>query len=363
MTTIAPTFIGIIIFLLGTEWLLPNFLRPDNLFGVTVAPDTRAQPAGRALIRNWRLVVSVVGLVAIGGILSALWLLPTMAAFFVQTGILLLVVAAELVQIAIFHQRAQAFAVPASGTVRATSLSPQPRGPLITLVVGSAATGPHRGDCCLLATQYANAPAIIPIHWDLDGHANGFATKSIGSFFQLVWTQIGLWVLLTAIIATLRMTRIGNNANASQRHHAGCPGTFHLCDQDGRHRHYGISSDHHHGECCAGSSPFPGLVAGPSLGLVLLALVGAMVIFVDGRVGERPRARHAQITGDGTPDSKWIWGIFYYNPNDPALFVERRIGLGTTVNFGHPASWLILGAIIIVPIAISVIAVVTQSAR
>jgi uncharacterized membrane protein len=32
------------------------------------------------------------------------------------------------------------------------------------------------------------------------------------------------------------------------------------------------------------------------------------------------------------PDDRWKAGIFYYNPNDPALFVEARSGLGFALN-------------------------------
>jgi uncharacterized membrane protein len=35
-------------------------------------------------------------------------------------------------------------------------------------------------------------------------------------------------------------------------------------------------------------------------------------------------------------DRYWYGGIFYNNPDDPAVFVPKRYGLGWTVNFGHP---------------------------
>ncbi len=38
----------------------------------------------------------------------------------------------------------------------------------------------------------------------------------------------------------------------------------------------------------------------------------------------------------------WPGGIFYNNPDDPALFVPKRFGLGWTLNFGHPQSKLFL---------------------
>jgi uncharacterized membrane protein len=41
-------------------------------------------------------------------------------------------------------------------------------------------------------------------------------------------------------------------------------------------------------------------------------------------------------------DRYWSGGFFYNNPDDPALFVEKRYGLGWTLNFGHPQARLIL---------------------
>ena len=64
--------------------------------------------------------------------------------------------------------------------------------------------------------------------------------------------------------------------------------------------------------------------------------------------------------GDRTPDAAWKLGLLYYNPDDPALIVEKHFGIGWTLNFGRPAVWLILLGILllssIVPIAISLVA-------
>jgi uncharacterized membrane protein len=50
--------------------------------------------------------------------------------------------------------------------------------------------------------------------------------------------------------------------------------------------------------------------------------------------------------GDGSPDQGWKAGIIYYNPADPALLVETRMGWGWTLNFGHKGSWVIVVVIL-----------------
>jgi uncharacterized membrane protein len=46
---------------------------------------------------------------------------------------------------------------------------------------------------------------------------------------------------------------------------------------------------------------------------------------------------------DRTPDRCWKKdGKYYVNRADPALFVEKRVGVGYTPNYGNPWSWVVL---------------------
>ena len=51
-------------------------------------------------------------------------------------------------------------------------------------------------------------------------------------------------------------------------------------------------------------------------------------------------------TADDMPDSSWRLSSIYDNRADPALFVQKRIGLGYTRNFGNPMSWLIVAMVL-----------------
>ena len=58
--------------------------------------------------------------------------------------------------------------------------------------------------------------------------------------------------------------------------------------------------------------------------------------------------------GDRTPDSAWVLGMLYVNHDDPALFVEKRFGIGYTLNFGHPLSWVLMGLLVGIPVLLAV---------
>ncbi len=53
----------------------------------------------------------------------------------------------------------------------------------------------------------------------------------------------------------------------------------------------------------------------------------------------------------------WKWGIVYYNPNDPSVWVEKRFGIGWTLNFAHKESWFIIMMILAIPIAFLIFAI------
>ena len=77
-------------------------------------------------------------------------------------------------------------------------------------------------------------------------------------------------------------------------------------------------------------------------------LVVLTVLFLIGTLGWSYRFISAPgRDAEATPDACWYLGQIYYNPQDPAIFVQKRLGLGYTVNFGKPVSWVLLGVFLL----------------
>lgn len=47
-------------------------------------------------------------------------------------------------------------------------------------------------------------------------------------------------------------------------------------------------------------------------------------------------------------DDNWIYGLFYYNPKDGRVNIERRDGMGVTINMAHPLGKIYTGIVILV---------------
>jgi uncharacterized membrane protein len=103
----------------------------------------------------------------------------------------------------------------------------------------------------------------------------------------------------------------------------------------------------------------PGLGTGRTLGLGTVVIVGAIVWAVWAlKAVHRYLHRTDQLAGlEG-----WN-GVIYSNPKDPRLWVPKLSGLGATLNFAHTQSWLILAAILAVPIGAVVVALVAGLCR
>ncbi|TSB47448.1 DUF1648 domain-containing protein [Alkalicoccobacillus porphyridii] len=80
-----------------------------------------------------------------------------------------------------------------------------------------------------------------------------------------------------------------------------------------------------------------------------IILIAALVLsFSTGQSGSRIRTAESEHTDsvDRDDDRYWKLGQIYFNPSDPALFLEKRFGVGWTVNFARPTAWILIIGII-----------------
>ena len=82
--------------------------------------------------------------------------------------------------------------------------------------------------------------------------------------------------------------------------------------------------------------------------MMVVIIVGMFYVGIKyGISGERYQKNDE--VGYQDDDEYWKFlGNLYYNPDDPAFIVPKRVGLGTTVNFAHPAGKVMMVALIAV---------------
>lgn len=93
----------------------------------------------------------------------------------------------------------------------------------------------------------------------------------------------------------------------------------------------------------------PGIAILAVLSLAALALPVFTVLSID-----RKRNVEPLEIGDRSEDRYWLFGLIYHNAADPALFVEKRLGIGYTVNLGRAAGkFLVAGALSLMVMALA----------
>ncbi len=179
----------------------------------------------------------------------------------------------------------------------------------------------------LLALSWARVPASYPIHWNAAGVPNGWVHRTPAAVFSplLIAAAVVVVLWLALRYATPGNTRVRWILPAL----AWCSVAI--------------------GSITALLPLRPNAAALP---VALLLVMPAIVLMICGiAVAAALRRPQSRAHGDGTPDSRWVAGIFYYNPQDPTLWVAKRFGIGWTLNFARPASWFMLGGILLVALA------------
>ncbi len=93
-----------------------------------------------------------------------------------------------------------------------------------------------------------------------------------------------------------------------------------------------------------------------TLAVYMLLLFGGVALFV--ARNKKIEARYEkEMTLTVDDDDYWLAGMFYYNPKDKRLNVEKRVGMGGTINLAHPAGKAV-SAVLALTIVVTIVAIV-----
>ena len=237
--------------------------------------------------------------------------------------------------------------------------------------------GWHLGSVVLLVIAagigvgaYPSLPNPLPIHWDLNGVANGYAEKSVWSVFGPTLIGFGLVALMFGLSFLIRMSpsrRIASDSPELAAHRAVAQQKL-LGSQLGQITLITaalMSAISVFTWLAPSSAWFP--LAATAIFLAFIAVtiaiyfvryrrsMATLPIATDASAGTAtPAHPSASSSHADAPDDDRFWkaGVFYVNRRDPALMVPKRFGVGWTINLGHPAG-IAIGVAILVIIAVS----------
>ena len=188
-------------------------------------------------------------------------------------------------------------------------------------------------------------PDKIPVNIDFAGNVATWTDKSIGSVVAMLavqWTMFIVFAIVYFIIRNSKRQIDASNPDVSK--------------EQGRRFRFIMSASMIFGGAIIGiiiGGLFIILMLGVpeiwmmylSIALLLITVAFMVVIYLRvGQGGSRLKTHESNTASvqNRDDDKHWLLGIFYFNRNDPSLFVEKRFGVGYTNNFARPMSWVIL---------------------
>jgi uncharacterized membrane protein len=314
-------------------WFMPRLTRRDLYFAVTVAPAFRDEPEGRSILGRYRAeLIFFSALTLTAFVTGSAWF----GVGFVSTGTFLQL-GASFIAFYRARQRVLPHAVPPT-MIREAELHNHDRiivggwmtasGPFILLAACAGYLWIHRGENSMpndlhghrLTVDLVSTTGILSsltlilyglAHWVRPVHAGGGEGARELKFrktFSVILLVIEYFITLQA--SWIMWVRRGD----------------------------------------------PTIVALLPLFLVFV-LVAIVILARLGQGGSRmpatdePRITNSSVpVGDRTLDCYWKLGVFYFNRDDSAVLIEKRFGLGYSLNFARPTAWIILLLVLMGPL-------------
>lgn len=333
--------------------LVPFFSRKDIEFGISI-PESEYHTQFLTKLRHHYFIVSLIcGIVlGTGSLLTQIWLNMNISAS-IQMVVMLLYLAITATIYLIFHFKVRKYKKNSNWeinrTVSATlTVDTNEKKPInqlwflsyLAIIAGIIVVG---------IIRYPALPDQMPMHYNIAGQVDRYAAKSISTILAMPIMQIIMTLVFFgihySILNAKNQSSGGDIEEELKKNRAfkvimskfiffmGLAVMFLFCIT--QLSMFGIIS-------------INVTITAPIVFLVVIFLVIVYLAVKVGQGGSRLGGRKSLMSGaTAEDDSNWILGLFYYNRNDPSIFVEKRFGMGYTINFGNSIGKIIIIAIIL----------------
>jgi uncharacterized membrane protein len=293
--------------------LIPHFSPRRYFFAITVPAGFRSSDAGRTPLRRYHAAV-------VCSVVIDVVVLLQMDQWPILQPLIAMLLPGTLGMLAFLWERRQiAQAAPPADTRRVVELSSEddhlPRW--IAVVLPPFAF--PLAAAAWLSAHWNEIPARFPIHWDVHNVPDRWAAKTTQAVYGPLLFCGGM--MLVMILLTLAMfygSRRGRQRNAIVQ--------------------MMVATIYFLGLLFGAIAIMPVVSFSPTTLLIPGILFPVLLLVWIFKV-----VRDPAMPVDQTPDDCWYLGSIYVNTKDPAIFVQRRIGFGYTINMGNRLAWLIMG--------------------
>lgn len=349
----------ITLLILVLQWIMPKVVEPTVPFGVRVPPDRLQDPAVRKAKKTYARGLFFVLLICVAA-WSALWrfglrgtTLEMVALMFPLMPLFLDFALYYTIHRALLRTKRderwmdgyrQVITVDTHGATRRRAVSWKWSLPTVVLLLAGFAAG---------ILRYPQIPHVFPVHFNVRGVANGFATKSFMSVFTLSFLGLGLFILMIV----LQRATLQTSGNLDPADPVGSAQRITLRIKRLFHASWLLIAFVNASLFLGELSMWGVISKAPSTMMLttMLPIVAGIIVLIFMLGSFTRKASDGVALGSESArvvrrddDANWVLGAFYFNREDPRWLVEKRFGVGFTANFAHPLSWVLLGGVVVV---------------
>ena len=229
---------------------------------------------------------------------------------------------------------------------------PTPTFPWVTMLASLLCIA---AGAIIVASHWSAIPDPVPVHWNGSMEADNWSDKSIGSVFFssfVALALLGLFAIICSFIAHSEVSpRSERNIKARVRNEANLAltntgmGILTLLISAGM-AFTQVTGPVPQFQRFNGVAIITMLVlaVGGSIGLV------AFLLYKQSQLSEQLRGIRFPDEDKESPDNDHLykWGVMYYNPEDPAVLVDKRFGTGMSFNYARWQAKVFLSLVVII---------------
>lgn len=191
--------------------------------------------------------------------------------------------------------------------------------------------------------HYSSLPIQVPTHWNYLGQIDVWSPKSYSSVLFPSIIQLCIIILLAFVTLSIFTSRTKLNVNdlekskiKSLKYLSGIALSIYIITLFIVVTFGFVTFAGFQGSNLSPLYLWISLL-GPLIGVILM-----LYTFIKYGDNSSSKDKSSDSYSPEDNDMYWLWGFIYNNPNDPAVMVQKRYGLGWTINIGNKAGKIIL---------------------
>ncbi|KGA81751.1 DUF1648 domain-containing protein [Lysinibacillus fusiformis] len=356
-------FISIYIMTLVLQMIVPFIVRETIVFGVTVPDQHIKHPALADVKKRYAQIVGGTGVVFLIVMIISYNLLTSES---IQ-GMFLLGCLWSLLTVSmglywVYHQKISALKRQEQWgvnlkQVRAVDLTARSRDEMLPWSFFAVPLVISGFLIIYTILHYDQMPANIAVHWGPSGEADAWKSKTYLTAISLPLIMLMMQFMMWGITDSIKRSAIKIAVNRKEESLEDQLKTRKFMSWQILLVSYAITVLL---TVLQLSNIYPAMTVGykllPLFVLFLVVVVGSLLIYVVKKRKYRVRYEKnidSQVM-DVDEDRYWKGGLIYMNRQDPSIFVEKRFGVGWTMNLANPRGYIVIGLPFLLLLLISI---------